>query len=311
MSTLAQQAIDDVESNDEKYSKARRQSRANLMVVVGFVLFVCVGSWGRLKGNKQLSEKGRLSSKEVSLSELRKVVRDLDEKVRKIKAEVDIFETDPKAKAAALELQDATRTLLHHQYGPNEPYRIKVVLEFQDTIPDFAEHGKNGEFVIEMAPSELVPHSVFTFMEIARLWRGGAFHRIAGHVLQVMVKPLGIKHLAFQEYSPNFPHKKGTVGYAGRPSGPAWYVSIENNTRIHGPGSQQKRNPYEADSCFGKVIEGYATTVMRIAKVPGSGFLRDAKKHVLIRHMIIMVPKGSGSKEYVEWKDNTKDDQTS
>ncbi|KAI2500755.1 hypothetical protein MHU86_13734 [Fragilaria crotonensis] len=238
-----------------------------------------------------------------SLKELDKIVADLDTKVREIKDRVDIFETNHEAQTAAKELQEATRQVLHRRFGPDDvyPYRVVVDLEFQNTISDFAQHGSSGSFTIELAPSSLQPHSIHTFLEIARQWHGGAFHRIAGHVLQVMVKTHTIPHLAFQEYSSAYPHKERTVGYAGRPSGPAWYVSIEDNTRNHGPGSQQDHNPYEADSCFGTVVKGYEEHVLRIKKVDGMGFLGDAKKHVLIKTMTIHVASKAG--KYAAWHD--------
>lgn len=74
-----------------------------------------------------------------------------------------------------------------------------------------------------------------------------------------------------------------------------------DNVKNHGPGSQQKHNPYEADSCFATVIEGYDDEVQRIKKVPGTGFLDDKKKHVLIKEMKILVPGEDG--DYVEWKE--------
>lgn len=87
---------------------------------------------------------------------------------------------------------------------------------------------------------------------------------------------------------------------AGRPSGPAWYVSIMDNSKNHGPGSQGAKNPHEADSCFGKVIEGFDDVVVdRITKMPGDGFLNDENKHVLIDRMTILVPDNNGN--YVEW----------
>jgi len=231
-------------------------------------------------------------------------VERLDAEVRQIKAslpEGHFMETDLKGVDASKRLQDATRKLLKARYGAKEPYRVRIDLEFQPTIPDFEKDGgKDGHILIEMAPSELQPHSIFTYMEIARNYKGGGFHRIANHVLQVQVRAPGVQHLAFQEYSPEYPHKKGTVGYAGRPSGPAWYVSLLNNVRNHGPGSQQKANPHEADSCFGTVIEGFDTDVQRISKVDGNGFLGDHKKWVLINKMQIFVPGDDG--EYVEWK---------
>ena len=46
-------------------------------------------------------------------------------------------------------------------------------------------------------------------------FKGGKFHRNAGHVLQASVKGSG-KGLAYQEYSPEYPHKQFTLGYAGK-----------------------------------------------------------------------------------------------
>jgi hypothetical protein len=110
-----------------------------------------------------------------------------------------------------------------------------VELEFQDTISDFNKNGSQGSFTINLAPSALQPHSIYTFLEVAQQWKGGAFHRIARHVLQVMVKTHAVRDLAFQEYSPEYPHTAGTVGYARHPSGPAFYVSIQDNLKNHGP----------------------------------------------------------------------------
>ena len=44
--------------------------------------------------------------------------------------------------------------------------------------------------------------------------------------------------MAFQEYHPQYPHKLFTLGYAGRPGGPAFYISTMDNTDNHGPASQ-------------------------------------------------------------------------
>lgn len=60
-------------------------------------------------------------------------------------------------------------------------------------------------------------------------------------------------------------------------SGPAQYVSIQDNTTNHGPGSQHDHKPYEADSCFGTVVKGYDEHVLRTKKVEGVEFLGDAK----------------------------------
>jgi hypothetical protein len=64
-------------------------------------------------------------------------------------------------------------------------------------------------------------------------WKGGAFHRNAGHVKQATIKGQNHKGfpLAFQEYSPKFPHSKYTLGFAGRPSSNAFYVSTVRTKR--------------------------------------------------------------------------------
>lgn len=233
-------------------------------------------------------------------------VQMLDQKVRQIKANLPkghFMETDEKGVAATKSLQDATRALLSARYGNREPYRVKIGLKFKPSNPTTATMGVDDSFVIELASSTLQPHSIFTFLELSRHWseKKGAFHRRAEHVLQVLVEGRPVPHLAFQEYSPQYPHTRGTVGYAGRPSGPEWYVSILDNSADHGPGTQQKENPYEADSCFGRVVEGFDSVVMqRINKMPGTEFLEEPN-HVLIDYMTILVPKGGDGEGYEEW----------
>jgi cyclophilin family peptidyl-prolyl cis-trans isomerase len=89
--------------------------------------------------------------------------------------------------------------------------------------------------------------------------------------------------LAWQEYSPDYPHKQWTLGYAGRPGGPSFYISIEDNTNNHGPGSQGSKT--EADTCFGRVVRG-KEVVRRMKKQPGAkdanGFVSDEKHNIKI-----------------------------
>ena len=286
---------------EEKYGKARRQQQRNWTVFGIVLLMTAVGTWQALPQRLNAVPQPQPEM----LSSLVQQVDKLDAEVRRIKTTGVIMETDPESLKATAKLQEATRRLLKARYGEKEPYRVKVILEFQEHSPEFDKKGPHGSILIEMAPSRLQPHSVFTFLEITRQWKGGAFHRIARHVVQVMVRGR-FPALAFQEYSKEYPHEERTVGYAGRPSGPGWYVSIQDNVRNHGPGSQQKHNPYEADSCFGRVIAGYDNEVQRIAKIPEHGFLSDPKKHVPIREMIILVP-GDGPDAvdgYIEWKDS-------
>ena len=53
---------------------------------------------------------------------------------------------------------------------------------------------------------------------------------------QAMVR--GGQGLAFQEYHDDYPHHPLTLGYAGRPGGPAFYINLIDNRQNHGPASQ-------------------------------------------------------------------------
>jgi hypothetical protein len=84
-----------------------------------------------------------------------------------------------------------------------------------------------------------------------------------------------------------------------RPSGPEWYVNILNNTADHGPGTQQEENPYEADSNFGRVIEGMDTVIQRIHAMPQHEFFEE-EYYIKIPAMHILVAQGTTG-EFVEW----------
>lgn len=146
--------------------------------------------------------------------------------------------------------------------------------------------------MIELAPIDEMPHAVYWFLEqVTRgLFDGCSFHRNAGHVVQGGPAPnflsppdpqlhkrfqrAGFYHILFQEYSPKFPHEKYTMGLAGRPGGPDFYVSTANNTKLHGPGGQRSYDdPSEADPCFAKVVEGFnVVDRMQLGPVKPGGY---------------------------------------
>lgn len=216
--------------------------------------------------------------------------------VAKLKAAGFAMETNPVAREAIRDLQEVTRALLLERYGP-EPYRVEMVLTFPATMPDLAKAGRTGRVLVELAPMSLMPHAVFLFLDLVDHWKSGAFHRNARHVQQARCNGPG-KTLAFQEYSAAYPHVTRTLGYAGRPgSQRAFYVSMQNNTINHGPGSQQKGTT-EADSCFGKVIEGW-DVVLRMKRQPGTqekknGFVEPESNHIQITTMRFL-RRGSAS----------------
>lgn len=128
-------------------------------------------------------------------------------------------------------LQENAKKELLARYGPG-PYIVDISFSFPDTP------NKIDNLAIEMAPSHLMPYTVNYFLNQveAGVWRGCSFMRNAGHVIQAGVvgagahkdqcrgknfRALGVPGVGndgvlFQEYSPEFPHKKYTVGLAGR-----------------------------------------------------------------------------------------------
>jgi hypothetical protein len=305
--------------DNEKQDKIRRESeRQFLHKMVGFFIGALLLTTALYVGLEETKKKGStpsaltLNAKETQqsvgfqavvtppIADLEKRVHRLDAEVRKIKETGVIMETDPESLRVTQELQEATLALLKAKYGNHASYRVQLDLEFQPSIPDYDIKGKDGTLVIEMAPIDLLPVSVFNFLEMARTHKSGAFHRNAGHVLQATAKSDVTRSLPFQEYSDKFPHQRGTTGYAGRPSGPGFYISIQDNTKNHGPGSQQKKNPYEADSLFGRVVDGMDDVVPRIHSTPERSWL-SAENQINILRMHILVPDGKGG--YQEWRE--------
>lgn len=80
------------------------------------------------------------------------------------------------------------------------------------------------------------------------------------------------------------------------------YISIEDNTENHGPGSQQKHNPYEADANFGTVVVGMEDVVPRIHSIKQDGWL-ERTNQVKITKMSVQVPdeRRGGFKDWVDW----------
>jgi hypothetical protein len=95
---------------------------------------------------------------------------------------------------------------------------------------------------------------------------------------------------------------KYTLGYAGRPGGPDFYVSTRDNTWNHGPGGQVGyEEKSEADPCFAKVVPGYEAVVDRMARSNvQTGSYKRMQHYVAIRTVRLL------SKEEVDRLPNVK-----
>ena len=170
--------------------------------------------------------------------------------------------------------------------------------------------------MLEMAPIDEMPHAVYWFLTQVDLglYDGCSFHRNAPHVIQGGPAPnflstknarlyerfekSGFNSIPYQEYSPNFPHVEYTVGYAGRPGGPDFYVSIEDNSDVHGPGGQTGYDDVEeADPCFARVIDGFEA-VQRMHRAPVQpGDYNHMVDNIAIVSMTITDGQGDEGKE--------------
>ena len=158
---------------------------------------------------------------------------------------------------------------------------------------------ETSSLVIRLASVEQMPHSVHLFLEqiYHKLWIGCAFVINAHHILQIgphsftevgvdKLKPfqdLKLDKLAYQEYDETFPHEKYTLGFAGRPAGPDFYVNKVDNTINHGPGGQEHHAlDEEADPCFAEIVEGFdLIDLISTIKVRGA--------QSILRHGVVVV----------------------
>ena len=164
---------------------------------------------------------------------------------------------EQKKRAVALKKTVQTSSLaeIKQKFGIGS-HHVEIELVFPDG------HDGPTKFVIEMAPTEVMPHSIQTFLEMVStgLLDGCSFILNALHVIKAAPLPYdgssakkkakefsenGLESVAFKEYSDSYPHKQYTVGFAADGS-PSFYINTEDNTEIH-----------VGDPCFGKVISGF------------------------------------------------------
>jgi len=168
------------------------------------------------------------------------------------------------------------------RFGPG-PHQVEFQVELPADPNNYATIPANPTILINLYTDDM-PHAAHLFLEqIAHgLWNGCSFVVNAAHVFQVgavrkesgesQMKYFAHKELdilAFQEYSPDHPHEQYTVGFAGRPAGPEFYINKMDNTESNGPGGQDHHDlNEEADPCFGKVDDSSITVLERLFGLP-------------------------------------------
>ena len=281
-----------------------------IVLVSWFSAFRCNGNLSELS-NSLNSELGALTrQREETLSLLKTAQNDKDRVLRqhkKLKRTSHLFEHEARMKEELFELhqtsdrndtlkvlesrqsgiamtwvQQRQEALFHKIYSLQEfiksESRRRVINKYGpgQHIVEFTVKAHNGQkegtFQVELAPLDLLPHAVETFLDMAtnKLWDNTVFyhHKSQHHVIAAApvnygtfetkhyhFDALGYTGVSFPEYHNGFPHKEYTLGFSGR--GPNFYINTLDNSNHHGPGGQGHHDlPSDADPCFGKIIDG-------------------------------------------------------
>ena len=220
-------------------------------------------------------------------------------------------------------------------FGPG-PHRVQLEVEY----PRWREDGPTepddwprvrGVFEVELAPVHEMPIAVNLFLQQVhhKLWDGCVFVINAMHILQagphrfasdndgyydanvpdLMDRFVDAKldKMPFQEYNKNFPHEQYTLGFAGRPGGPDFYVNKIDNSVNHGPGGQGHHDLHEeADPSFGRIVGG-TEIIQELNRIP-----IDVAKGNLLKYPVVIVdarvmpgPRGRGPPP--EWEEGEKE----
>ena len=132
-------------------------------------------------------------------------------------------------------------------------------------------HIFSGNIILETADIKAMPHTIRYFVTLVsnQYWNGCHFFRNAQHVIQAnchrrnkenkngredMIGLGKEASIAFQEFdsSLDYLHKPYSIGLAGRPGGPDFYINLVDNQRNHGPGGQGPK----PDPCWANIIKG-------------------------------------------------------
>lgn len=247
-------------------------------------------------------------AKEETKRELGRVKDESDEETKRVKREAEERKME-EVGALRERIRDMGRREVVERYGPG-PHRV----EFDLLLPVDAD-GHDTEttekfiLTVETAPLSLMPYAVSYFLRqiSSCLWDGTTIFRSREHILvsrpfdhetgedrYLKHRDAGTDHLAFREHSDEFPHVEYTLGYAGRPGGPHWYINTMDNADSHGPSSLEDEGDPEGDPCFAKIVGGdgkeLVDRIMGLPKDEEDRFIRP----VVIQGTRILMGDGEG-----------------
>ncbi len=152
-------------------------------------------------------------------------------------------------------------------FGPG-PFIVKLTFAFQDSP-------ENEFILIELAPLDLMPHTVHTFLKMTsrKLLSRATFLLARSHILvlgprdsynaenDAVLKKRMVSEgysdggLLFGESTSEYPHTPYTVSFNKR-RGPTFYINLIDNSRNHASYYANDGSFVEGDTCFGKIVQG-------------------------------------------------------
>lgn len=208
------------------------------VMIVGFVAILGLNIGMKIASRPEMAPMSSASVSDNGFDSSRRLSRDTEQTqfMKSISNEVAI--------------QQESEQLLRQQFGVGPHF-----VEFELNIWEGSE-AKQHFFTIEMAPANIMPTAVLTFLQQvqAGLWSNTSIHLNAAHVIaarpvsgngKVSKRDEFQKHglLPFNEYSESYPHLAYTLGFVG--AGPAFFINKQHN--------------YHRDACFANVVIGRKT----------------------------------------------------
>ena len=169
------------------------------------------------------------------------------------------------------------------EFGPG-PFFVKLTFAFQDSL-------ENESILIELAPLDLMPHTVHMFLKMTseKLYSKATFVLVRSHILvlgpedsfdaenNAILKERMVSEgyepngaLLFGEFTPEYPHTQYTVAF-NRRRGPTFFINMRDNSGVHRSYYTDDGSYVEGETCFAKIVEGLDVLprILRLKKKDG------------------------------------------
>lgn len=213
-----------------------------------------IDRWQQEVANLQVTQEETISNMQGEIDGSNKIIEAHNARIEELEQERARMMDDQLQ--LELRVQEQSIYFVNSTFGEGPHF-----VEFHVLFPPmeiFDDQEMSGLFVVEVAPIDVMPHSVHIFLELiqSEFYVGKTFNLSFRHIVGLSTHTddeLKLKGTAFREYNETFPHKMWTVGLMGKApvSGPSFYISMVDNTRNN-----------HGDPCIGGIIHGFDTIEM-------------------------------------------------